>query len=154
MKNFLFLIWTVICVLSVIALSVLVTKSQNFTGTDITFSTSESQQFTINAPSPVTIEAAASNFFAFRNGSETVIGKLDSKPLGWNGEYFSVGPVEIQNGTWIGEKGYGVTVHLNSAESMAVQKDLKVEEKMINITILILVSIVVWFATLLLLVIL
>lgn len=145
MKAFLFCIWTAIAVMAVILLSGLVVKSQNFTGSDITLTIDSTNLLTINATSPVTIETASNQFFVFRNGAETVVGVLTPKPLGWDKyEYFTTGKTEIRSGTWIVEKGSSITTHLSSSESMAVQEDLKFEEKVTVLIKVILVSLIIW----------
>lgn len=138
-------IWTVIAMALMTMIIVVVTKNQNFTGSDITFVTGDVSQFTINAPAPVTIEAASNLFFAFRNGSTTVVGTLTPNPLGWDrNEYFTTGSVSFSGGLWVVEKGNSVTVHLRSSESMTVQDDTQPVQKAANVIGIIFFSIVAW----------
>lgn len=129
MKNFLFWIWLAVCILGVFLLNGLATADKNYTGTDITFTTSESNLVIISA-GEITIAAASDDFFVLRNGSETMIGVLTQKPLGWSGSYFTtVEPIRISNGTWEVEKGTNITVQLNSPETMTVRESLKTVDK-------------------------
>lgn len=126
-----FWLWTAFCLGVAGVLAVSLIRDSNYTGTDITFSTNRDQLVGIDAKAAVTIEAASDRFFAFRNGAETVIGVLTPKPLGWDGrEYYTAGPVEIKNGTWIVETGRSITIRLNSSESMAVREAVQGADKL------------------------
>ena len=105
MKKVLFWIWLAVCILGVFLVSGLVTADQNYTGTEVALTTGESKLITISA-GEITIEAASANFFALRNGSETVVGVLTQKPLGWGSDsYFRARPGEISDSsTWVVEK--------------------------------------------------
>ena len=145
MKTLLFWFWTAFCLLGTIVLVGLVTRDNDYNGTDVVFTTGDSQLVSLDAKAAVVLEAASDRFFALRNGTETVIGVLAPKPLGWDrAEYYTAGPVEIKNGTWIVEKGTGVTVHLNSPENMVVQEVLKDGNKAGIVFGVVMIGVLVW----------
>ena len=151
MKKVLFWIWLAVCILGVFLVSGLITADQNYTGTEVALTTSESKLITISA-GEITIEAASANFFALRNGSETVVGVLTQKPLGWGSDlYFRAGPVEISDSsTWVVEKGTNVTIQLNSPETMTVQESLKTVDKAGSTFAIVMMGVLIWLVVLLL----
>ena len=148
MKTLLFWFWTAICLLGMSAFVWGINRGNNYTGTEISFTISQGQQIDLDGKATVTIEAASNRFFAFRNEAGIVVGVLTPKPLGWSGEYFTAGPVEIQTGTWVVENGDGVTVRLNSSENMAVREALRGGEKVVFTLITVLLGLLIWFAVL------
>lgn len=141
-----FLIWTGMCLVGTIwMLSKLPNIEWVHLGKNVTFSTSDGNQFV--TAKPATIEVASSNFFLLRNKktSEVVSGLPKPKPLGWSSdEYYTAGPVDFVAGTWIVEKGSEVTVHLTAEVDINTTESKDNELRMWTTVVLLLVGFVVW----------
>lgn len=139
-----FWIWTLFCVALIAGLAYLVSGDTVYTGKNITMSSNDARQLTINGTA--TVEAASSSFFVFKKTSgETLVGTLTPKPLGWESdEYYLAGPTQIQSGTWIIEKGEGITIHLTSQESLTVKEALQPTEQGIVILLLFVLIAIIW----------
>jgi len=147
-KTALFWGWTVFCVVATVLCSVFLPSSEKkYSGSNITFLTDDKRQFTINAEK-VVIEAASNGFFVFQRAEsgEALVGIPTEKPLGWSGNtYYKLSPTQVSGGTWIVEKGSGVTLHLSGMGNATVQESFKEGSQAELIVLLLVVGLLIWF---------
>lgn len=140
-----FWIWTVFCVVGAGLLIWFLPADQSYSGSNITLTTDDKRQLSINAES-VTIEAASGSFFVLRKTSgEAIVGSPTQKPLGWDeDEYYRAEPTQVQGGEWIVEKGSDITIHLSSSGNITVQGALKSGEKALSDILLVVFAFSIW----------
>ncbi|MBI5620871.1 hypothetical protein HY949_03770 [Candidatus Gottesmanbacteria bacterium] len=102
-----------------------------YVGNDVTFVVNDTRTFHVNGSINM-IESTNDNFFAIRNGESILVGKPEKKPLGSSEDsYFKAALDKAPSGTWIVEKGNGITVHILSDSTVTVAAALKNERKFI-----------------------
>ncbi|MFH1408029.1 MAG: hypothetical protein ABIG91_03295, partial [Patescibacteria group bacterium] len=87
---------------------------------------------------------ASNGFFVFQRAEsgEALVGIPTEKPLGWSGNtYYKLSPTQVSGGTWIVEKGSGVTLHLSG--NATVQESFK--EKAMLIVYFLMAGVLIWF---------
>ena len=141
-----FWVWTGVCVVAtVLCLAFLPSAEENYSGSNITFITDDKRQLTINAEK-VVIEAASNGFFVFQRAEsgESLVGIPTEKPLGWSGNtYYKLLPTQVSGGTWVVEKGRGVTLHLSG--NATVQESFKETPKAMLIVYILVAGVLIWF---------
>ncbi len=145
-------VWTLFCVATVGLLVGINLGRSTYTGTDIAFTISEGNQFTIKAQS-ATIEGNSSEFFFLNQpvSGDTITGLPAMKPyLGYNKPmYFKADANTFEGDSlWIVENGRDVTVHVTGPTTMTVQEDLVPSRRFLLNTVWIVVGALVWLYSL------
>lgn len=119
--------WGLFCIVACAVLVYIIGHNRQYSGTDVTMTTSSWDLIEVTAKREAKVEAASSSLFMLtRPDGETLAGYPErSVPLGWGGsKYIVLKPTQI-SGRWDVEVGNGLTMHFTSDGDMDVVRSLK-----------------------------
>lgn len=140
-----FWIWTAVVVAVTVFVAGATTKSESYSGTNVTLTTSFSYNVVISG-TPSLLEAASSDFFLLRKESgEAIVGVPAEKPLGWTSQkYYRASTRSVSSGEWIVEDGGNITIHVVSDQAMTIEKKWKNIDQINLIFLEVIGAIIVW----------